>query len=600
MATTLVRASFDGLSLAVGDAITTANSASPDAFNNVVGSAITYDTAHPGGGVGGAKFVPATSTSTYLEWTGLTNASQACAVEFDLYFTALPATNTQPLLNVRSAGGGTGLWTLQINTAGKLLVTSDANAGATVGTATTSLSVNTLYRVSVQATNATTTTGTMTVTVYTPASSTSAVSGAGLSATGTNIGTSGMGTFRFGRPAVIGSSWTFWMDELAAQTGSSTAIGWLNTPLGRLTDAFATQDTGKWTWGARASLASGRVSLPLNADYGGFIQSKVGYDLTGSSVIVQVPQYPNVGNGTTEAYIQLDILGTSNVNTLQWHSVGSSLIAAYHVSSAVTTVATLALSSTDHKWLRIRHNGTQVVWDTSPDSSTWTQQATWTPTFSLTNLQVTIGSGFTGTEPAPGTAIVDNVNVPSNAPSFTVSASPSGSGTLTATQSVTLTLPATPTGSGTLAATVAPAFATAVSLSGSGSLAASLPIGADFGGDSALTVDVTGMTVTVTAGLFGDSGLTVTSVAVMPEIQFQPPYTQRRVPLDGDSALTALMNFGLAVYRIGGQWFEAEYPPPSAFVEADLFFEGGHVHVVDADTAAILNAAGYETTEVFL
>jgi hypothetical protein len=99
------------------------------------------------------------------------------------------------------------------------------------------------------------------------------------------------------------------------------------------------------------------------------------------------------------------------------------------------------------------------------------------------------------------------------------------------------------------------------------------------------------------------SGESVPPLAVtvqQPTTVFIPPITQRRVPLDGNGALVALMNFGLAVYRIDGQWFEAEFPPPSAWELADLFFEGGHMHSVDDATAALLNAAGYETSEVFL
>lgn len=82
-----------------------------------------------------------------------------------------------------------------------------------------------------------------------------------------------------------------------------------------------------------------------------------------------------------------------------------------------------------------------------------------------------------------------------------------------------------------------------------------------------------------------------------PILVFIPPYIQRRVPILG--SLSALMNFGLAVYRINGEWFENEHPSWQELDAADLYFPGGHINPVDAATAQILTDAGYTTSKVF-
>lgn len=80
---------------------------------------------------------------------------------------------------------------------------------------------------------------------------------------------------------------------------------------------------------------------------------------------------------------------------------------------------------------------------------------------------------------------------------------------------------------------------------------------------------------------------------------FVPPITQRRVPI-GLGGMSALMNFGLAVYRINGVWYENEHPSAQELDAADLYFPGGHINAVDDATAAILAAAGYTTSQVFI
>lgn len=69
------------------------------------------------------------------------------------------------------------------------------------------------------------------------------------------------------------------------------------------------------------------------------------------------------------------------------------------------------------------------------------------------------------------------------------------------------------------------------------------------------------------------------------------PIVQRRMPIA--PPLAALINFSVAVLRIGGQWVETEYPTEEQINAADLYFPGGHENPVDDATATILTNAGY-------
>lgn len=77
---------------------------------------------------------------------------------------------------------------------------------------------------------------------------------------------------------------------------------------------------------------------------------------------------------------------------------------------------------------------------------------------------------------------------------------------------------------------------------------------------------------------------------------FRTPYVQRRMPIA--PPLTALINFSVAVLRIGGQWVETEYPTEEQINAADLYFPGGHENPVNQATANILTAAGYVVDNV--
>jgi hypothetical protein len=215
-----------------GTTVTTANSATGgDAFTSVV-SSMTYDSTNVAHGSMGFKCTAAASTSTYMDWVNISGSSTTLgfALRFYVYIPTLPTASAQPLLYLRRDTSSAGIAPLQLGTTGTgshLFFTADGNGGATItgSTTTYSLLANTLYRIEVTGSNGTSTTGTLTLDIYL-GDSTSPVSGGSISLTGMNwFNTNPIGTVRWGRPAAIGSAFTYYLDDLAFATATTTKIG---------------------------------------------------------------------------------------------------------------------------------------------------------------------------------------------------------------------------------------------------------------------------------------------------------------------------------------------------------------------------------------
>lgn len=174
-------------------------------------------------------------------------------------------------------------------------------------------------------------------------------------------------------------------------------------------------------------------------------------------------------------------------------------------------------------------------------------------------------------------AVIYTIAVPPVATSFSGTVTLSGSGTVAGAGQPSISGSRTNTGASTLAGNGTPAITGSLSLGGSGSLVTAG--GAPIAGVLAST---------------GDGQLSLAGLAV--RYVFSPPYVQRYVPVI--PPVNALMNFGLAVLRIDGQWVETEYPTEQQLDAADLYFPGGHDNPVDIPTATLLTAAGYTVTQI--
>lgn len=192
-------------------------------------------------------------------------------------------------------------------------------------------------------------------------------------------------------------------------------------------DNFATASTTKWGgYGTNPSVVAGQLKIVPTAAYPG-IYSATTWDFTSSALSVNLVQAPNVGNGTSS--ITMNVSPSTN-NSISILVEGTNLVFRETVAN-VKSDTSIAYSAVNHKWLRIREASGSVFWDTSPDGLNWTQQRTKSTTLVLTTVTINIFAGFYGTEPTPGSSILDDLNltvVPLSASGWTVGSSLSAIG----------------------------------------------------------------------------------------------------------------------------------------------------------------------------
>jgi beta-glucanase (GH16 family) len=200
-------------------------------------------------------------------------------------------------------------------------------------------------------------------------------------------------------------------------------------------------------WGPNVTLVGGQAQMTLTAAYASLVSQRR-FDLTNSAVSVRLVQPPNVGAGTTQAVMQLTA-STGNRIEFGW---GNNALYFQEIVGGVTDATYLGYSATAHQYLRVAHDGTNVVWSTSPDGATWTARRTKVSTLPLTGLGVNLVAGYYGAETAPGTVVWDDLNA--TAPTTTVTAT---RGTTWAVRAPVTTVRATTWTLRTLLATTRPA-----------------------------------------------------------------------------------------------------------------------------------------------
>lgn len=212
--------------------------------------------------------------------------------------------------------------------------------------------------------------------------------------------------------------------------------------LDTLTDTFNSQDAAKWTFAAGAVVANGQLTITPTASYPQAVSVNT-YDFTSSYAKVQLVGLPNAGNGTIQTY--MTVAKTTNVDEYNFQYDGSGLTAAYKAGGVQTVVTYAAYDSSNQKWLRIRENGGVVVWETSASGLVWNTYGLAATQFTHTGVTAYLGSGFYGTEPAPGTFVVDNFNFVPGSVTYVATDTPAAVGTTTSASTVGVT-PVLPTG----------------------------------------------------------------------------------------------------------------------------------------------------------
>lgn len=183
-----------------------------------------------------------------------------------------------------------------------------------------------------------------------------------------------------------------------------------------MTDDFAgTFSTVKWPGSSGSTVnTAGRLRITTTTSFpqaaSGFI-----FNLNQYPIWVEVPTLPNVGNGGTKVRVLLE---DAAFNSVYFTIERSGAAWAFFIwgsptLTAVSGSATPAYDSTNHRWLRFRIAGANLVFEASPNNSTWTALRTVVaPTWLTTGLvRATLQSYYTGTEPTPGFAEFDNFNL---------------------------------------------------------------------------------------------------------------------------------------------------------------------------------------------
>jgi hypothetical protein len=178
--------------------------------------------------------------------------------------------------------------------------------------------------------------------------------------------------------------------------------------LAALSDSFATNDLstvwansiGTVTW------SSGQVAIKCDTAYDSALESTSNYDLTSSAIFAKVSPYI-AGSAATSILLQL-----SAGNNLFFGYAGGTLAVNININGAQTTLFSTTYNATAHAWWRIREFNGETFFDTSPDSTVWTNQFAcpdYVFGFPLTSLSVIFQAGDYGSDPA-GTSFVYFVN----------------------------------------------------------------------------------------------------------------------------------------------------------------------------------------------
>ena len=208
----------------------------------------------------------------------------------------------------------------------------------------------------------------------------------------------------FSQPLVVGDALGTGADITFSATRNNTSYPWGGVVIPLTCAPIPT----RWTnWGT-ATTVGGMLSCIPSTNYDGGIGSVQAYDLTGDDVAIQLVQPPNVGNGGTMCSLELGPVQSGTNPALHAWSWSNGQLAASNQSGWLWWTT---YDPYNHAFLRIREAGGTVYYETSPDGSTWVTQTTTPATFSMSSTYVRIYSGYGGTEPSPGVALWDNLNL---------------------------------------------------------------------------------------------------------------------------------------------------------------------------------------------
>ena len=125
--------------------------------------------------------------------------------------------------------------------------------------------------------------------------------------------------------------------------------------------------------------SGGKAHVPCGTGYAGY-QTAYSWTLAAATMYVAVTTVP-AASTATEAYASVFVnavdIGTTGIRIgFVINTVTGLLKFSSETGYYDPTATTVTYSAVDHKFLRLREDGTNVYWDTSPDGSTWTNRRT--------------------------------------------------------------------------------------------------------------------------------------------------------------------------------------------------------------------------------
>jgi hypothetical protein len=214
---------------------------------------------------------------------------------------------------------------------------------------------------------------------------------------------------------------------------------------------------------------AGQARVPLVAGaYAGY-QTGRAWTLAGASIYLKTPVLPAASTGTdvgVHFMITSSVAGTAI--GFKINRVTSKLRMQSNVDYFDAAAVEITYDAVNHLWLRLREDGTNVYWDTSPNGSTWTNRRTlatpaWIPAAVDTCALDLFCYRDAGTTDY---AAYDNVNTLSDGAVVTST----GSGTMTTAATGAAARTATGTGTGALDTAGAAAASAVYQATGGGSL----------------------------------------------------------------------------------------------------------------------------------
>lgn len=247
--------------------------------------------------------------------------------------------------------------------------------------------------------------------------------------------------------------------------------------LSTLIDNFNDNEIGP-NWGdsyGGVEETGGQARVPLVADtYAGY-QTGRAWTLAGATVYLKIVTLPAVSTGTD---VGVHFMVTSSVDGtaigFKINIVTGMLRMQSNVDYFDAGAVEITYSAVAHLWLRLREDGTNVYWDTSPDGSTWTNRRTLATPAWVTAAIDTCALDLFCYRDAGTTdfAAYDNVNTLSDGAVWTASSALTADSSLTSAAAIAARAAASLTADSSLDATAALAAHAAATLTGESSLTA--------------------------------------------------------------------------------------------------------------------------------